>query len=224
MAASLLGEALAIAKELGMRLLTERVADLQAKIQGVGTIESRTSIEAVVSAIEGEQSEFAVHAAPDGTVTMLFSDIEGSTVITERLGDRRAQEVFGVHNALVRKYIAAHGGFEVKSMGDGFMVAFSSGRRGLQAAIDIQRALAIYNKQHPNEVIRVRMGLHTGEMIKESQDFFGKNVILAARIASQAKGGTGTRLLITAGGRRKLSGVHLRCRTRPGVQGAIWHT
>ena len=164
-------------------------SDLQAKARGVGTTVSRNSIEAVVSEIEGDQPELGVHAAPDGTVTMLFSDIEDSTALTERLGDRRAQEVFGIHNALVRKYINSHGGFEVKSMGDGFMVAFSSGRRGLHAAIDIQRALAIYNQQHPNEVIRVRMGLHMGEVIRESQDFFGKNVILAARIASQAKGG-----------------------------------
>ena len=188
-AAPLLEEALSIARQLDMQVLTERVLELQLKVQGVPTFEAKHSIETVISSIEKEQPELAVHSAPDGTVTLLFSDIEGSTAMTDRLGDNRAQEVFGIHNRLVRHHISAHGGFEVKSMGDGFMVAFSSARRGLNAAIDIQRDLAIYNQQHPDEVIRVRMGLHTGEVIKESQDFFGRNVILAARIAAQAMGG-----------------------------------
>ena len=172
-----------------MQALTDRVRALQVKVHGAGTIEIKNSIEAVVSAVEEERPVSGVQASPDGTVTMLFSDIEGSTAVTERLGDKRAQEVFGKHNELMRKQIAAHGGFEVKSMGDGFMVAYSSGRRGLQSAIAIQRELNAYNQLHPDEALRVRMGLHTGEMIKEAEDFFGKNVILAARIASQARGG-----------------------------------
>jgi class 3 adenylate cyclase len=129
------------------------------------------------------------HAAPDGTVTILFSDIEGSTTMTERLGDIRAQEVLRAHNAIIRQQVAAHGGFEVKSMGDGFMVSFSSARRALQCAIAIQRTLATYNNEHPEQPISVRIGLHTGEAIREAEDFFGKNVILASRIAAQAQGG-----------------------------------
>ncbi len=74
-------------------------------------------------------------------------------------------------------------------MGDGFMVAFASARRGLQCAIAIQGAFASHNQQHPDELIQVRIGLHTGEVIKEADDFFGKHVILAARIAAQAQGG-----------------------------------
>ena len=69
------------------------------------------------------------------------------------------------------------------------MVVFSSGRQALQSSLAIQRTLADYNEHHPEELIRVRMGLHTGETIKESEDFFGRNVILAARIAAKAKGG-----------------------------------
>lgn len=69
------------------------------------------------------------------------------------------------------------------------MLAFSSARRGLQCAIAIQNTFAVYNEEHPEEPISVRIGLHTGEAIKEADDFYGKNVILASRIAGQAQGG-----------------------------------
>ncbi len=105
--------------------------------------------------------------------------------MTERLGDARAQEVLRIHNAIIRQQVAAHQGFEVKSQGDGFMVAFSSARRALECAIAIQQVMAT---QQSDESVRVRIGLHTGEAIKEGEDFFGKSVILAARIASQALG------------------------------------
>ncbi|MEE8346635.1 MAG: adenylate/guanylate cyclase domain-containing protein, partial [Dehalococcoidia bacterium] len=121
-------------------------------------------------------------------VTILFSDIESSTAMTERLGDKRWLELLRGHNAIVRKRVAAHEGFEVKSEGDGFMLAFGSARKALACAIDIQRAFAERNES-ADEPIKVRIGLHTGEAIKEDEDFFGRNVILAARIASQAGGG-----------------------------------
>ena len=132
-------------------------------------------------------SEVQSHA-PEGTVTILFTDVTGSSEMTERLGDVRAQELIQDHNAITRKQIAGHGGFEVKFQGDGFMVAFSSARRGLQFAIAVQRDLAQYNLTHADEPIKVRIGLHTGEAIRKDEDFFGRNVILASRIASQATG------------------------------------
>ena len=128
-------------------------------------------------------------ASPDGTVTLLFSDLEGSTAMTERLGDRDAQEVLRDHNTIVRRQLEDSGGFEVKSMGDGFMLAFSSGRSGLECAVGIQRSFSSYNTGHPAEPLRVRIGIHTGEAIKEGEDFFGKNVILASRISAKAQGG-----------------------------------
>ena len=141
-----------------------------------------------------EPSE-ARSGAPEGTVTILFTDVTDSSEMTERLGDNRAQELIQDHNAIVRKQIAEHGGFEVKSQGDGFMVAFSSARRGLQSAIAVQIALAEYNRKHTDEPIRVRIGLHTGEAIRQDTDYFGRNVILAARIASQA---TGEEILVSS--------------------------
>ncbi len=147
-----------------------------------------TSIDAVAASVQTERPDLRSQAAPDGTVTILFTDIEGSTAMTERLGDLRWVDVLRAHNAIVRKQVAAHGGFEVKSEGDGFMVAFQSARRALQCAVDIQRAFTERNES-ADEPILVRIGLHTGEVIKEADDFFGKNVILAARIAGQAQGG-----------------------------------
>ena len=103
----------------------------------------------------------------------------------ERLGDQKWMEVLREHNAIVRRNVKAHGGFEVKSEGDGFMLAFQSARKALQCAIETQRAFA----ETAEPPIRVRIGLHTGEVIREGEDFFGKHVNLAARIAGQASGG-----------------------------------
>jgi len=148
-----------------------------------------TTIDDVAASVVMERPNLQAHAAPDGTVSILFSDIENSTVMTERLGDLRAQEVLREHNELVRHQVAEQKGFEVKSMGDGFMVAFSSARRALLCAIGIQRAVANYSLNHPDQPIRVRIGLHTGEAISEGGDFYGKSVIMAARIASKAQAG-----------------------------------
>ncbi len=130
-----------------------------------------------------------------------FTDIEGSTAMTERLGDKKAQDVLRTHNVIIRQQVAAHQGFEVKSQGDGFMVAFSSARRGLECAIAIQQTFAAHKEAHPGEPIRVRIGLHTGEAIKEGEDFFGKTVILAARIACEAPGGADSRVVVAEGTR-----------------------
>ncbi|MGA2284726.1 MAG: alpha/beta fold hydrolase [Dehalococcoidia bacterium] len=127
-------------------------------------------------------------AAPSGPLTILFTDIEGSTALTERLGDAKAREVLRNHDRIVREALRAHGGAEVKAMGDGFMASFSSAARALECAIALQRAFAAHDDEHPETPIRVRMGLNAGEPIAEDEDLFGTAVILAARIAAQAKG------------------------------------
>ena len=147
--------------------------------------EDSTSIDEVAESVAAERPPLQHGTAPDGTTTVLFSDIEGFTALNDRLGDRQAFEVLKGHNQVVRDQVAAYGGFEVKSQGDGFMVAFSSARQAVLCAIAIQKALA----DQGDEPVRVRMGLHTGEAIKDADDFFGRNVIFAARIADQAEGG-----------------------------------
>ncbi|HET9476575.1 MAG TPA: adenylate/guanylate cyclase domain-containing protein [Dehalococcoidia bacterium] len=147
-----------------------------------------TPIEAIASAVGQERPDLRAQAAPDGTVTVLFTDIENSTNLTERLGDIQWLEVLRQHNAIVREQLESHSCFEVKSQGDGFMIASQSARRAVRCAIGIQERLARYNEKAP-EPIQVRMGLHTGEVLKDADDFFGKHVILASRIAGKARGG-----------------------------------
>jgi class 3 adenylate cyclase len=127
--------------------------------------------------------------SPTGTVTILFTDISHSTELAERIGDQRWVGVLSAHNALVREQISRHGGTEVKHHGDGFMVVFPSARRALLCAIAIQRAMAGYRQGHPDTPVDLRIGLHTGEVIEDGGDYFGRNVILAARIANEAAGG-----------------------------------
>ena len=187
-ALELLAQALDTAQALGMKDLVEKALALKLQAQGIDPTASQNSIDAVASAVYVDKPDLIPHAAPDGTVTILFSDIEGSTAMTERLGDQRWLELLRAHNAIVREQLASHEGFEVKSEGDGFMLAFGSARRALQCAADIQRALAQRNES-ADEPIRVRIGVHTGEVLRDADKFFGKTVILAARIAAEAAGG-----------------------------------
>ncbi len=184
---------LASAMDLAQRYRVPRVTDLalalKLRIQGVESIDARASIARLVWSITEERPDLRSHASPDGTVTVLFSDIENSTMMTEQLGDRSWFELLNAHNAIIRQATARCGGFEVKSQGDGFMLAFSSAMKALECAVGIQRDLAEFRASHPDTPVHVRIGLHTGEAIKDADDFFGKNVILAARIAGQAKGG-----------------------------------
>jgi len=179
---------------MGM-VMARRPIDPRTAVRMVGRVRRegirstiKSSAQKIASWAETERPDLRRATAPDGTVTILFSDIEQSTVLNGKLGDRRWLEMLRAHNAVVRQQVQAHGGYEVKSQGDGFMVAFSSARRGLECAIAIQRAFASDWNGH-GEPVRVRIGLHCGEAIKEGDDFYGRNVILAARIADQAEGG-----------------------------------
>jgi class 3 adenylate cyclase len=145
--------------------------------------------------LEGAGQEAASEPAAQGLKTILFTDVEGSTALTQRLGDARAREVLREHERIVREALRAHGGSEVKALGDGFMASFSSATRALECAIAMQRAFAASNAARPEPVegraaqIRVRIGLNAGEPIAEEADLFGTAVNLAARIAAQAEGG-----------------------------------
>ncbi len=138
---------------------------------------------------EGEEAETGAEAlAADIVHTILFTDVEGSTALTQRLGDARARELLRQYERIVREALKSHGGAEVKTMGDGFMASFSSATKALESAIAMQRAFAARNESAA-EPIRVRVGLNAGEPIAEDDDLFGTAVILAARIAAKAEGG-----------------------------------
>jgi class 3 adenylate cyclase len=143
---------------------------------------------AAIEEFLGEGEQASAGAAPSGLVTILFTDVEGSTALTQRLGDAKAREVLRAHERIVREALKTHGGSEVKTMGDGFMASFSSATRALECAIAMQRAFAAHN-QTAEEPIRVRIGLNAGEPIAEEKDLFGTAVNMAARIAGKAEGG-----------------------------------
>lgn len=119
--------------------------------------------------------------------TILFTDVEGSTELTHRLGDRKARDLLREHEKVVRGALGAHGGSEVKTMGDGFMAAFHSATRALECAVSIQKGIS--DRAAGGEQLKVRIGVNAGEPIVEEDDFFGSAVILAARLASRAAGG-----------------------------------
>jgi class 3 adenylate cyclase len=187
-ALELLDRCLDASQEMGMRALIDQALAAKLAAQGLAGVDATTSIDEVVAAVESEKPDIRAYAAPDGTVTVLFSDIEDSTILTERLGDDRWLQLLRAHNAIFRDRLREHGGYEVKNQGDGFMLVFPSPTAAVQCAIEVQRALAERAAQNPEEGIRVRMGLHTGRAIAEEGDFFGRNVVLAARIAAQARG------------------------------------
>jgi class 3 adenylate cyclase len=188
-ATELIETGLAEARRIGMRPDAERLIRLRHEHEDRKRTLGWTALDSVAQSVEQDRPDLRPAAAPDGTVTIMFSDIEGSTVLTEQLGDQRWLELLHRHNALIRRHLAEHAGFEVKSQGDGFMVAFASARSAIQCAIAIQREVEARNEHTTNQRLRVRIGLHTGEVIREREDFFGKNVILAARIAAAAHGG-----------------------------------
>ncbi len=167
----------------------ERVLADKLRAQGVERQDVQTSIDAVAASVERRRPDLRRFAAPDGRVTLMFSDMEGFTEMTERLGDREAHRVIQAHHVIVREHLRAHGGVELELQGDGFLLAFADPVAALRCAIAIERAFAAYSAEHSEQPIRVRIGLHTGEAIQEADRFFGKTVILAARIAAQARGG-----------------------------------
>jgi class 3 adenylate cyclase len=148
-----------------------------------------TILDEVAAVIGQQRPSLRSTAAPDGTVTILFSDIEASTAINERLGDVRWLELLRTHHAIVRDSVRDHGGYEVKAQGDGFMIAFASARRAVQCARAIQGEIDTRLGERPYGPIRLRIGLHTGEAMRDEADFYGRNVVLAARITEQARGG-----------------------------------
>ncbi len=153
--------------------------------------------EALASAVDsflpkrssGRSEATSTRPAPEsGFRTVLFTDVEGSTALTQRLGDAKARELLREHERLMREALKTHGGAEVKTMGDGFMASFSSATKALECAIAMQRAFAEHNED-AEEPINVRIGLNAGEPIAEDDDLFGMAVNLAARICAHAEAG-----------------------------------
>jgi DNA-binding NarL/FixJ family response regulator/class 3 adenylate cyclase len=138
---------------------------------------------------------------PQGTVTLLFTDVERSTQLVHQLGDAYAG-VLADHRRLVREAVAACGGYEVDSRGDEFFLAFPTAAEAVDAAVSLQQTLASHDWP-PGTQVRVRMGLHTGRPTLRDGAYFGMDVHRAARICQAGHGG---QVLLSAATLEELDG------------------
>ncbi|MEE8345763.1 MAG: adenylate/guanylate cyclase domain-containing protein [Dehalococcoidia bacterium] len=203
-----------VATDLASRIPNAQLVLLEGE-SGNFTLENGQAVLDAINDFLGEGEEAAVGAEPaaGAMVTILFTDMEGSTTLTQRVGDAAAQEVLRTHNGIVRDALKAHNGTEIKHTGDGIMASFASATRALECAIAMQRAFAAYNRgvgaalappqgaasdaptaPTPTEPLHIRIGLNAGEPIAEEdpdgrRDLFGTAVQLAARICAHAEPG-----------------------------------
>ncbi|WP_375000499.1 adenylate/guanylate cyclase domain-containing protein [Aeromicrobium sp. CTD01-1L150] len=161
---------------------------IMVKDHGIGGV-LRGSIGELAGWADVERPDLVRLAALDGTVTILFSDIEDSTTLNHDLGDRAWVQLLTKHDRIITHAVTEHGGHVVKTQGDGFMVAFGSPAEAVRAAVDIQRGIAGVRPGSRLASVNVRIGAHRGSAVHRDNDLFGRNVAHAARVASQADGG-----------------------------------
>jgi adenylate cyclase len=122
-----------------------------------------------------------------GPITVLFTDIAGSTAMTQALGDAGAQQVVRAHNRVVRDALTDHAGKEIKHTGDGIMASFAKTTDGVAASIQMQREAVAHTQQNPELPLHLKIGLNAGEPISEDNDLFGSTVQMSARIVDKAQ-------------------------------------
>ena len=125
----------------------------------------------------------------EGTVTIMFTDVEESTRLLSTRGFTASHEIMKAYETIIAEKVAQHAGRRIKGLGDGFMISFGSARHGVECALDIQQGIGEYSKKNPDRKLRIRIGLNTGEVVEEAGDIFGAAVNVAARVAGKAKGG-----------------------------------
>jgi class 3 adenylate cyclase len=142
---------------------------------------------AFLSAADLSKAPKRFAASPAAFRTILFTDLEAHTAMMHRLGDAKGREVLREHERISREALRAHGGTEVKTIGDSFMASFPSAQKAVECAIALQRAFEA--SECAGERLRVRVGINAGEPIAEEDDLFGSSVILASRTKEKAAGG-----------------------------------
>ena len=145
-----------------------------------------TRIEGIERDVRAERPDVSIASAPDGTVTIAFTDMVSSTVLLDRLGDTGFLRLLAWHDEIVRTAAEQHRGYVVKSQGDGFLLAFPSAAYALRASLVMRHRIAEGFDGLP---VQIRVGLHSGEAIRHDDDFYGKTVVIAARISALALGG-----------------------------------
>lgn len=145
-------------------------------------VELTSDIDDLVSSLDASASAAIAGSSDSGTVTLLFSDVENSTELSDSLGDRAWAQLIGGHLDSLAASVEAHRGTVIKTLGDGAMAAFASVTDALECALDLQRLAS----ELP---FNIRVGLHTGDAIHADGDYVGVTVNKAARIASAAQPG-----------------------------------
>lgn len=181
-----------VARRLAAGLPDSRLAILEgdSPLPFMGDVNSvyRCVAEFLGDEIDEEDAEDTHQAQDDSApVTILFTDMEGSTALTQRLGDEGAQRLLRRHNAVVRDALLEYNGSEIKHTGDGIMASFRSARRALDCGVAIQRRLAV--DAGDDTAFRVRIGINSGEPVSDERDLFGTSVQLAARVCEAADPG-----------------------------------
>jgi len=125
----------------------------------------------------------------EGTVTVMFTDVEESTRLLSTRGFTESHEIMKAYETIIDEKTSEHAGRRIKGLGDGYMISFGSVRHGVECALAIQEAIAAYSKQNPERKLKIRIGLNTGEVVEEAGDIFGAAVNVAARVAGKARGG-----------------------------------
>ena len=152
----------------------------------VAGVELTTTLGDLLKSIGDDTRRRFLEKFDEGTITLVFTDIEDSTTLAARLGDTRWTDVITWHDDTIASITASHGGTLIKSLGDGAMLAFESTRMAARAAIEIQQAIT--GPDAPID-LRLRIGVHIGDVVHTDDDLLGNAVNKAARIASSADGG-----------------------------------
>ena len=179
---------LAVAKTLASRIPDARLSILEGGsfLPPIGDMESVAS--AIQTFVTGQPVVETVSSDHVGGLrTVLFTDIEGSTRLTQRIGDARAHELLRAHDQITRQALETHRGTEIKHTGDGFMASFPSATDGISCAIALQQQFDRHNQANPDPPLRVRVGLNAGEPVAHQGNLFGTAVQLAARICAAAQ-------------------------------------
>ena len=149
-------------------------------------LELTTPLQSIVTEVQTDRPDLVGAIAPDGTVTMLFTDIESSTELAEHLGDSDWMELIRWHRRDTTQSAHRNHGYVIKSLGDGFMLAFASASDAIRCARDVSDSAALGWSGHP---VRLRAGIHSGQAVRDVDDFYGHSVTVAARVAALAHGG-----------------------------------
>jgi class 3 adenylate cyclase len=148
-----------------------------------------TSIDAIASALEPLTPTVSRLSSPDGALTLMLSDIANAGELEPKLGPERWEQLLSDHHLFVERVLAHHDGRVVKFERDGFLASFNSAHGGLHAAVELQRTFGGDDGDGSSEAVALRIGLHSGFVITNSDELLGRNVVLATRIAARAGAG-----------------------------------